>query len=98
VDAGEYGQMMSPDDIPAMPAVLALQNGKFHRADCPMIAHIKPRYMREFASDLDAFDHGYQPALYCSTKAHNVLKCSINEHMRLAAAERNNDEQSGHYH
>jgi hypothetical protein len=33
----------------------------------------------------------------CSAKAHNVLKSSINEHMRLAA-EPANGEQSGHYH
>jgi hypothetical protein len=37
----------------------------------------------------------------CRTKANNVLKCSIYEHMRLAAemdAKRNNGEQSDHYH
>jgi hypothetical protein len=34
----------------------------------------------------------------CSTKAHNILRCSINEHMRLAAEMDANDEQSDHYH
>ena len=49
-----------------MTPVLALQNGKFHRADCPLIQHIDWWHMREFESDLQAFDHGYQPALCCA--------------------------------
>ena len=50
-----------------MDSFLALDNGKFHRADCPLIQHIAPRYMREFDTDLAAFDHGYQPAQCCAT-------------------------------
>jgi len=60
VDAGEHGAMTS--SFLAIPAT-----GKFHRVDCPMIEHLEVRFLREFESDLQAFDHGYEPAQCCAT-------------------------------